>query len=496
MADFAETHAAAASVPTAPATYLNSSVRMGSISLGTLVEAVGIFDTAAVFCSGLLAKFLYLSVYQGIADEHNYLGVILLSTLIFQFIARQGGRYDVGRIQNFSCQISSIIFLCATSFSITFVLLFFMKISADYSRIWFGAWVLICLCFLGTGRGLLAWGVDRLARKGALRRSVALIGSGPQFDALREMVSVQQRDFCLVNALDISAVRDTPADSATQSASAVDVEVKNFIRQAQRCKVDEVIIALPASEGTRLEAVVRQVQMLPVDVQVLPDFGGAQIPLRHVYSSGGFSLITTVCRPISDRGAFLKWLEDYALASIGLILALPVMVLIAIAIKLESGGPVFFRQRRYGYNHRIIEVLKFRSMTVLEDGMSVTQATRNDKRVTRAGRFLRRTSLDELPQLINVLRGEMSIVGPRPHALAHNTYYGDLIENYANRHRVKPGMTGWAQVHGFRGETSHPNMMAGRVRYDLDYIENWSIWLDLKIIIMTPLFGLFRHGAY
>src|SRR5262249_13170599 len=153
------------------------------------------------------------------------------------------------------------------------------------------------------------------------------------------------------------------------------------------------------------------------------------------------------------------------------------------------------RQRRYGYNHRIIEVLKFRSMTVLEDGPAVTQATKNDKRVTKVGRFLRRTSLDELPQLVNVLRGEMSIFGPRPHALAHNTYYGDLIENYANRHRVKPGMTGWAQVHGFRGETTHPNMMAERVRYDLDYIENWSIWLDLKIIIMTPLFGLFRRGA-
>src|ERR1700754_5155558 len=142
MADFAETHAAAASVPAAPATYLNSPVRMGSISLGTLVEAVAIFDTAAVVLSGLLAKFLYLSAYQGIADEHNYLGVILLSTLIFQFVARQGGRYDAGRIPNFSWQISSIIYLSAASFSVTFVLLFFMKISADYSRIWFIGWTL------------------------------------------------------------------------------------------------------------------------------------------------------------------------------------------------------------------------------------------------------------------------------------------------------------------------------------------------------------------
>ncbi len=172
------------------------------------------------------------------------------------------------------------------------------------------------------------------------------------------------------------------------------------------------------------------------------------------------------------------------------------MALIAIAIKLDSKGPVLFRQRRHGYNYRVVEVLKFRTMTVMEDGAQITQATKNDKRITRVGAFLRRTSLDELPQFWNVIRGDMSIVGPRPHAIAHNNYYDDLIENYANRHRVKPGITGWAQVHGFRGETATPDMMANRVRYDLEYIENWSLWLDLKIVIMTPLFGLFRRSAY
>ena len=157
---------------------------------------------------------------------------------------------------------------------------------------------------------------------------------------------------------------------------------------------------------------------------------------------------------------------------------------------------MLFRQRRHGYNHKIIEVLKFRSMTCMDDGGQVVQATRKDPRITGVGRILRRTSLDELPQLINVLKGEMSIVGPRPHALAHNSYYGDIVENYANRHRVKPGITGWAQVHGFRGETENPEMMAQRIRYDLEYIDNWSLWLDFKIIVMTPLFGLFRKGAY
>lgn len=199
-------------------------------------------------------------------------------------------------------------------------------------------------------------------------------------------------------------------------------------------------------------------------------------------------------RRAARRRALLKAAQDYLIAGIGLLLALPAFVLIAAAIKLESRGHVLFRQRRHGLNQRIFEVFKFRTMTVCEDGEAVTQAKRGDKRITRVGFILRRTSLDELPQLINVLRGEMSIVGPRPHALAHNAYYRGLIDSYDARHTVKPGITGWAQVHGLRGETSSLDQMAERVRYDLDYIEKQSIWLDLKIIAMTPLFALFRNA--
>jgi Undecaprenyl-phosphate glucose phosphotransferase len=273
-------------------------------------------------------------------------------------------------------------------------------------------------------------------------------------------------------------------------------QLRPFIKEAQQRHVDGVVIALPSSMGIELEKIMQQVQMLPVDVQVFPDFGGASISARHIQRIGDASVITTVSKPISEWGAFLKMIEDYVIGAICLVLALPAMVVIAVAIKLDSEGPVFFRQRRHGYNHRVIEVLKFRTMRVLEDGESVRQATKNDSRVTRVGAFLRRTSLDELPQFWNVIRGEMSVVGPRPHAIAHNTYYGKLIEKYANRHRVKPGITGWAQVHGFRGETSDSDMMSKRVGYDLAYIENWSIWLDLKIVIMTPFFGVFRRSAY
>jgi putative colanic acid biosynthesis UDP-glucose lipid carrier transferase len=176
---------------------------------------------------------------------------------------------------------------------------------------------------------------------------------------------------------------------------------------------------------------------------------------------------------------------DYLFSGSALVVLMPLFVLVAIAIKLDSRGPVFFRQRRHGFNHRVIRVFKFRTMTVLEDGDVIRQAAQSDQRVTTVGRFLRRTSIDELPQLINVLRGEMSLVGPRPHALAHNEYYRDLVEHYSARHRVRPGITGWAQVHGYRGETRSSDHMRNRIQYDLHYIDNWSLLLDLKIMFKT-----------
>jgi putative colanic acid biosynthesis UDP-glucose lipid carrier transferase len=345
---------------------------------------------------------------------------------------------------------------------------------------------------LAVGRALLSHYVQVLMRDGILRRSVALVGSGNQFNAAKAVLTAEANHFEIVGALELSA----PDTLSSFDCARLTEQLGPFIKESQEKHVDGVVIALPSSMGLELEKVMQQVQMLPVDVQVLPDFGGANISARRIQKIGDASVITTVSKPITEWGAFLKMIEDYIIGATCLFLALPVMALIAIAIKLDSEGPVFFRQRRHGYNHRVIEVLKFRTMRVLEDGDSVRQATKNDSRITRVGSFLRRTSLDELPQFWNVIRGEMSVVGPRPHAIAHKTFYGKLIEKYANRHRVKPGITGWAQVHGFRGETTNPEMMAKRVGYDLEYIENWSLWLDLKIVIMTPLFGVFRRSAY
>jgi undecaprenyl-phosphate galactose phosphotransferase/putative colanic acid biosynthesis UDP-glucose lipid carrier transferase len=200
--------------------------------------------------------------------------------------------------------------------------------------------------------------------------------------------------------------------------------------------------------------------------------------------------------PLSRSEQAMKRVLDIVVASIALVVFLPLFLMTAVAVKLDSPGPVFFRQRRNGFNIKPFRIFKFRSMTVTEDGSQISQATKSDPRVTRVGGILRRSSVDELPQLLNVLKGEMSLVGPRPHALAHDDQYGKLLAEYAFRHHVKPGITGWAQVNGFRGETSHIEQMRKRVDFDLWYINHWSIWLDLRILLKTGIEVSRSKNAY
>jgi putative colanic acid biosynthesis UDP-glucose lipid carrier transferase len=210
----------------------------------------------------------------------------------------------------------------------------------------------------------------------------------------------------------------------------------------------------------------------------------------------GVAVLELVQAPMSNWAPVLKMAEDLILSAIVLLFASPLMVLVALAVKFDSRGPVFFRQSRHDFNHQVISVLKFRTMSVVEDGLQVPQARRDDPRITPVSKFLRRTSSDELPQLINVLREEMSLVGTRPHALTHNAHYSALLETYASRRKLKPGITGWAQVNGLRGETDTPEKMRKRIEYHLYYIENWSIWFDIKILFMTPIFVLLGKYAF
>jgi Undecaprenyl-phosphate glucose phosphotransferase len=272
-------------------------------------------------------------------------------------------------------------------------------------------------------------------------------------------------------------------------------EILDVIRQSRTTDVDEYLLAIDWNELPMLQKLSQHLRVVPQPIRLLPDFPIADLVSRPFLPVSGTIAIEIQRPPLSVFERAQKRCLDIGLASFALLLLAPLMLTAAILIKLDSPGSVIFRQSRRGFNGKPFEIWKFRSMCVAENGSTVTQATKRDARVTRVGRFLRKTSIDELPQLWNVLRGEMSLVGPRPHALAHDNYYDQVISNYVYRHHMKPGLTGWAQVNGFRGETPTIDLMEKRVEYDVWYVSNWSIWLDARIILRTAL-ALMYQEAY
>jgi putative colanic acid biosynthesis UDP-glucose lipid carrier transferase len=260
--------------------------------------------------------------------------------------------------------------------------------------------------------------------------------------------------------------------------------------------VHEIWITLPLVASPKLQQLQYLLRNTLVDIRWVPDILGLQMLSNKMGDFLGFPAVD-LNQPISSGlNGIVKDLFDRAFAIVALVLLLPLFIVIGICIKATSPGPIFFRQPRLGLNGRKFNVYKFRTMKLHQEHGSVTQATKDDPRITPIGGFLRRTSLDELPQFVNVLLGDMSVVGPRPHALQHNEMYKDLLELYMLRHRVKPGITGWAQIHGYRGETDTVDKMAKRVQFDLHYIQNWSLWMDIRIIAWTAFKGWTGKNAY
>jgi len=272
--------------------------------------------------------------------------------------------------------------------------------------------------------------------------------------------------------------------------------ISDLVSACKRRDIDEVYITLPMREEARIKQALSFLADSSVHVYVIPDIFTFSLLHSRWRDINGIPVVGVFDTPLQGTGGFVKRVEDIILATIILCLIAIPMLIIATGVKLTSSGPVIFKQRRYGYGGKEVEVWKFRSMSVCENGDTVKQATKNDARITPFGAFLRKTSLDELPQFFNVLQGHMSIVGPRPHAVAHNEQYRKDIHGYMLRHLVKPGITGWAQINGWRGETDTLEKMQRRVEYDLDYIRNWSLNLDLKIIAATVLKGFVNKQAY
>ena len=322
-----------------------------------------------------------------------------------------------------------------------------------------------------------------LAATGRFDATVAVYGAGSIARRVKEYLTGNAAGIRFFGVYDDR----TPSSRSDPESPPIDGSLDDLIAAGRSGAIDQIIIALPQSADRRMATIASKLEQLPVSLHVVTHLASDLIDAttHKVSAIGSVGMLDVKSKPLSDWAPLIKRAEDYVLGFLLLVVFSPLMLLAAIAIRLDSPGPVLFRQRRRGLNHRVIEILKFRTMTVMEDGDAVPQATRHDPRTTRVGRFLRRTSIDELPQLINVLRGEMSLVGPRPHALIHDEKWGELLETYANRHQVKPGITGLAQVEGWRGETRTRDRMQGRIEHDLLYIRNWSLALDLKILFRT-----------
>ncbi|MFZ3387635.1 undecaprenyl-phosphate glucose phosphotransferase [Buttiauxella gaviniae] len=272
--------------------------------------------------------------------------------------------------------------------------------------------------------------------------------------------------------------------------------VSGLVEEAKAGRVDEIYIALPLVALERIRHFLSMMSDTTVNTYIVPDFNSYSTHMSKLRSIHNLQTISILSSPFEGFGSFIKRAEDFVLGSIIMVLISSLLLLISIGIKLTSRGPIFFKQDRYGLSGQKIKVWKFRTMHVMENSDTVVQATKDDPRVTRFGAFLRRTSLDELPQFFNVLQGSMSIVGPRPHAVTHNEQYRKQVENYMIRHKVKPGITGLAQINGYRGEIDALYKMEKRVEYDIEYIQNWSLWLDIKIIIKTIFKGFVGKNAY
>ncbi len=349
----------------------------------------------------------------------------------------------------------------------------------DYSRLWLGSWAVASLLFSWLARAMAYLMMSGLRSMGVNHLRVLLVGSGDTVASVRKRVKASAwTGYKVVGVSD--GLNEKALDFAISSL-----------------EPDEVWICQPPGDMKVIQQIMHALRHSTANIRLLPDMGMFNLMNHGMTQVLGLPMLDISSSPMAGFNLVVKWLEDKLLAAVILVLIAPVMLGIALAVKFTSPGPVIFRQKRNGWNGETINIYKFRSMYLHQDEPdSVTQATKGDARVTPLGRVLRATSLDELPQFINVLQGRMSVVGPRPHAVAHNLEYRELIPRYMLRHKVKPGITGWAQVNGLRGETDTIEKMEARVQADLYYIENWSLWLDLKIVFMTIFKGFVNRNAY
>ncbi len=450
-------------------------------------------DILAIIVAGV---FAYACKIGNFSLPFNYflaLGVAALGTSVIFSCCHV---YESVRAQSFWQTFSRLIQAMFILLFFLSSLAFFTKTGESFSRGWFLLWAFFSFFLLFVFRFSVLIVLRLMRTHGLNERRVIIIGAGKLGQKLAE--SIQH---ALWTGFRIVVFFDDFADEKNSRIANIPVEkmpvnLSDYLKNSKET-IDEIWLALPLSAEDRVKNLLFELRHHTLSIRFVLDIFGLDLLSHSISEVAGFPTLNLNASPMIGVNRIVKALEDRILAFFILIFISPILLFIALGIKLTSKGPILFKQLRHGWDGRIINVYKFRTMHVhTETTGTVSQAKQNDTRVTTFGKFLRRTSLDELPQFFNVLQGKMSIVGPRPHAVQHNEFYKDSIKAYMQRHKVKPGITGWAQINGWRGETDHIQKMEKRVEYDLFYIENWSLGLDLKIIFLTIFQGFLHKNAY
>ncbi|MCK9367451.1 MAG: undecaprenyl-phosphate glucose phosphotransferase [Metallibacterium scheffleri] len=447
-------------------------------------------DVVLVIGGGLLA---YTLRFRRVPDALplSYVAVIVIAALLAALLFPLLGVYRSWRARGLRAPVGQVLLSWAAVFALILLMLVLVKKNDLLSRAWMALW------FLSTAAALLLLRVGLYMLLHALRargynlRKAVIVGCGAQAQVLLQRARDPQWA-----GFEVAAVFDPGMDACEVGGIAAQ-PLDGLGAYVADNAIDEVWVSLPLAQSALLEPVLAQLRNSTANVRYVPDMLGLFLLNHGVTEVLDTPMLDLTATPMQGFNRALKRAEDVLLSLLILLLVSPLLLTIALAVKLTSRGPVLFRQKRHGWDGREIEVWKFRSMRLHHEAPGVlTQAAHDDPRLTRLGAFLRRSSLDELPQFFNVLKGAMSIVGPRPHAVEHNAQYMNLIDHYALRHTVKPGITGWAQINGWRGETETVNKMQGRIEHDLYYIEHWSLAFDLRIIALTLLRGFVNKNAY
>ncbi|WP_150523490.1 undecaprenyl-phosphate glucose phosphotransferase [Roseibium sediminis] len=471
------------------------SLRDDGISVQVLAGTVRFTDLCILVFGALGSGISYLDV---IGTDLRLASVIAITTLLALAFMQAADAYQVSVMRQSVSQLGRVLAAVALAFGTMIGLHTTTPFGEVASLDWIGFWFMVTAIGMTLFRTGVYFCVRHWMTQGRLERRAVIVGGGTAAaELIHELEAQSDNDIRICGIFDDRANDRSPPVVAGYPKLG---NINSLIEFARRARVDMLIVCIPLRAEQRVLQLLAKLWILPVDIRLSAHTDKARFRSRGASFIGTVPFVDMVDKPIADWDGVAKRVFDLFFATLALVALTPVMIGTAIAIKLNSKGPILFRQKRYGFNNEIVEVLKFRSMyTELADPDAKKVVTKNDPRVTSVGRFIRKTSIDELPQLFNVLAGSLSLVGPRPHAVnAHtdNKTWDEVVDGYFARHKVKPGVTGWAQINGWRGEVDTPEKIQKRVECDVYYIENWSILFDLKILLMTPFKLLNTENAY